>query len=69
MVSCKIYDARVIAKHLHDNRPDKESVFLQGSAFLLLALIHRNLSNACRIPVEFKSKKLTKDNVLTLSRT
>ena len=39
MVNCNLYDARVTAKRLLDNMAEEEIIFLQGSAFLLLALV------------------------------
>ena len=42
MFNCNIYDARVVERRLLDNVEDKESVFLQGNASLLLALVKKD---------------------------
>ena len=41
MFSFNLYDARMVERHLLDNMTEEESVFLQGSAVLLLALVKK----------------------------
>ena len=44
MFSFNLYDARMVERHLLDNMTEEESVFLQGSAVLLLALVKKSLN-------------------------